>query len=916
MTRNLLHQVVVTIMVLCTLNATSAETGETPVTDLSRDTLTPPGATFKSLFDSASQHRDQGEFMAAVTSAYLALGKIEKDIERGTDRARTHLLISRLMESLGYRALERIHARAALRESGASGAPMREIYLRYAEVLAKSMDHELAAFYLQNAFRQLQEESGVEPQPPEATIELMLSAASLELARANLQFSLEPTRLGHLRQASEHVDKAEALIHDKAEEQHFMPLIIALRARMLVGLSAHLPRNQESFRLKALSTAEQMISQFIAKRESAGNGHGDKMLRLRNQRLGILVQLGLHDEASRVTKRILDETEARQRGDSDIPLNMAIHAAHFDSSEQLLPLCAIVMRDEAAHVDEIARMSGEAVALASVKALRSRSMTCLSLISRFAATDTAAATTLLEINEYRRVSVGRAEAEFWRTLNAQSDPDLVNARMQLLSLRNQLSLRIDQGRHDGLWNLIDQLQMGEEILSLEPWWRDFKSNDEAEIERHDIRTFADRLIGGSSPWDAVSDLGNPQNADSVSLTGIAGRLGPKSALIEYIRIDAFDPDRFTFSDRADYWAIVVLPPGRIHAVKIGDAGEIETEIRDALDLFSNPARDPIDAQPQIERMKRLHARLWKPLEAHLEGVKRIHIVPDEALALVPFAALYTGEGSFLVEQLTLSLHGSATNIPRTHSKGDRNDARVAVFVDPTYGVPVKDEANHRSFKPLKHGPAEARHIKEIFGDMVDVYSESDATESAILTLVSPRILHLATHGSYDVAPAEPGTAEPVTLDTIASTSNYTHYVERLTRSGVALSGANLMQNHGDDDGWLTAYDVIGSNFKDTDLVMISACRAGLGARESGEGLMSIARSFWIAGASHVITTLWPLSDAEASRQVRAFYRLYSTDTDPVTALRAMQLERLKWYRRALNSEPPPAMWASYRVQRG
>ena len=80
--------------------------------------------------------------------------------------------------------------------------------------------------------------------------------------------------------------------------------------------------------------------------------------------------------------------------------------------------------------------------------------------------------------------------------------------------------------------------------------------------------------------------------------------------------------------------------------------------------------------------------------------------------------------------------------------------------------------------------------------------------------------------------------------------------------------------------------------------------------------MSIARSFSVAGANHIVASLWPLSDAEAPRQIRGFYRFYSAESDPVAALRAMQLERLKWYRRALGSEAPPAMWASYMVQRG
>jgi CHAT domain-containing protein len=916
MTRYSIYLAVAAIMLLCVSITVIAKERDTLVTDISRESLTPPDATFDSLFETALEHRDRGNLSAGVAVAYLALGKIEKDTERGADRARIHVLISQLLDQLGYRALERIHARAALRESGAQGAPKRSIYQRYAEVLARSLDYELADFYLRHAFRQFQEDTAVEPQPPAAAIELLLSSASLELARANLQLSLEPAALDHLRRAEQQVDEAEAMI-DGAVEDPYAASIVALRAQMLMGLSAHLPDNQETIRLEALSTAEKMLSEFIAARGLASDARGDKILRMRNLRLRTLLQLARHDEAGQVIERILDETETRQRNDSDIALNMAIGAAHRKSSELLLSLCQIVMRGEAARADEIARMSGEAVALASIQELRRRSMACLSLISRFAESDAAAAATLLEISEQRRSAVGRAEAEFWRVLNDQPDVDLAKARQQLLTLRSQLSMRIDQGRHDGVWNLIDRLQSGEEILSVEPWWRDFRTSDKAEPQRRGMKAFAEQLIDGSLPWDAVSDVEDLQDEELASLAGLTERLGEKSALVEYIRIDEFDVDRIVFRNRAEYWAIVVRSmPRRINAVKLGDAMKIEADVRDALDLFSDPARDPLDTLPQIDWMKKLHARLWKPLEAHLDEAERVHIVPDGALSLVPFSALSAEGGHFLIERLTLSLHGNTASIAGADLQGNKNNGRIAVLVDPEYGAPVEGGANHRAFKSLKHGPTEARHIREIMGTTVDVYSGADATETRTRTLVSPRILHLATHGSYDVLPAEPVAPESATLDTIARTSNYARYVKRLTRSGVALSGANLLQKDGIDDGWLTAYDVIGINLSNTELVMISACKAGQGARESGEGLMSIARSFSIAGAGHIVATLWPLSDAEAPRQIRSFYRFYSRNADPVAALRAMQLERLKWYRRAMGSEAPPAIWASYMVQRG
>lgn len=69
-----------------------------------------------------------------------------------------------------------------------------------------------------------------------------------------------------------------------------------------------------------------------------------------------------------------------------------------------------------------------------------------------------------------------------------------------------------------------------------------------------------------------------------------------------------------------------------------------------------------------------------------------------------------------------------------------------------------------------------------------------------------------------------------------------------------------------------------------DLVQLVCCSTSLGRASSGEGLMSLARAFILAGARCVIASLWPITDRHAASLVRSFYSHLLTGESVARAL--------------------------------
>ena len=93
-------------------------------------------------------------------------------------------------------------------------------------------------------------------------------------------------------------------------------------------------------------------------------------------------------------------------------------------------------------------------------------------------------------------------------------------------------------------------------------------------------------------------------------------------------------------------------------------------------------------------------------------------------------------------------------------------------------------------------------------------------------------------------------------------------------SGLALTGVNQRVTEGENDGLLTALEVLSFDLDGVELAFLSACETARGIEQAGEGVLGLVRAFRFAGAEHVVASLWPVGDEATKALVDRFYSIY------------------------------------------
>ncbi|MFO7525817.1 MAG: CHAT domain-containing protein, partial [Ignavibacteriaceae bacterium] len=91
-----------------------------------------------------------------------------------------------------------------------------------------------------------------------------------------------------------------------------------------------------------------------------------------------------------------------------------------------------------------------------------------------------------------------------------------------------------------------------------------------------------------------------------------------------------------------------------------------------------------------------------------------------------------------------------------------------------------------------------------------------------------------------------------------------------------------------EDGYLESSEILQLELQ-SDLVVLSSCKSGLGKIDEAEGIIGMQKSFFEAGAKSIIVSLWDVNDKYTSYFMKSFYSYLSDGDDKNVALRKAKL---------------------------
>lgn len=337
---------------------------------------------------------------------------------------------------------------------------------------------------------------------------------------------------------------------------------------------------------------------------------------------------------------------------------------------------------------------------------------------------------------------------------------------------------------------------------------------------------------------------------------------------------------------------------------------------------------------QAEPAPSLYALIWGPLEDHLRGVRKIYYSPTGLLHQVSFPAIAREPEVWLTDAFELEYAASSRSLVAGRRQLPGNAAAVesaALFGGVIYesnaqaaslsrakllagqGLAGAGRGNRSKPQFLEGSLREMRLIDSLLaanGVATDTFSGYDALEerfkllSADTAHASPAVIHLATHGYYYPDPrAARDSAEYDAPFKWAENPLFRSYLlmagGESAHYGVPLPGSY-------DDGILSAYEISTLDLSDTRLVALSACQTGLGDVRGSEGVYGLQRAFRLAGAQHLLVTLWQVDDEATAAFMRAFYAHWLSGQEIRMAFRKAQADVRK-----ISKYRDPYFWAGF-----
>jgi CHAT domain-containing protein/tetratricopeptide (TPR) repeat protein len=444
-----------------------------------------------------------------------------------------------------------------------------------------------------------------------------------------------------------------------------------------------------------------------------------------------------------------------------------------------------------------------------------------------------------------------------------------------------------------------------------------------------VKRELDSLIDESRQVEAEIRKTSPRYAElkypqPLGLPDIQRMLDSETLLLEYSLGE----------ERSYLWAVT---PSGIESFELPKRAEIEDLARQAYKWLAAgetgaQLRERLThtAVKTPEWATALSRILLGPVASRLRG-KRLAIVADGALQYIPFAALPEPNRTYRTNRSSrsypliasheiISLPSASSLAALRRELAGRAPAPkiVAVIADPVFEESderIKKNGGNVATLNSRQGARSAPE-REVFRSAIETGAADE--QQKLQRLIFSRgeadeIMGMAGAGAgfkaLDFA-ASRATALGANLSQYRIIHFATHSLlnsQHPELSGIVLS---LVDEDGrQQDGFLRLHDIYNLKLS-ADMVVLSACKTGLGKEIKGEGLIGLTRGFLYAGAPRVVASLWKVDDRATAQLMKLFYqRLLRDGMRPAAALRSAQMDMNKWPRWAA-----PYYWAGFTLQ--
>lgn len=292
--------------------------------------------------------------------------------------------------------------------------------------------------------------------------------------------------------------------------------------------------------------------------------------------------------------------------------------------------------------------------------------------------------------------------------------------------------------------------------------------------------------------------------------------------------------------------------------------------------------DTKNKKSELENSYRELNNLLLPICFNLETFDHIIFVPIYNLSTLPFSALKIND-DYLIDKMSFSIAPSLFELMVSKKINTKNHNYDEIYYhwDNALFVANPEYPKDLNFQDLPGALNEVEQITNTLSpDTYKILTGKDATKSNIKeNICDYDLLYFATHG-------------------VSNSEN------PLEKSYLVLAG--------DKNNALFTVKEIQNLRHDcllkADLVVLSACETGLGKSHEA-GIIGLARSFQIAGAKHILMSLWNIDDAETAKLMVLFFEELkeSTFLQPHASLRNAILK----YKNEVNNDPK--YWASFSI---